>query len=285
MNTMSTANISAKDVMALRQKTGLGMMDCKKALVEANGDIATAETHLRAKLKGKMDERTDRAAGEGCIAVKYEGDKAAILEVRAETDFTARNEMFVAMANDVAGLSLVQPAGAISFDEKMTEMLDNVRITTNENVSFARGERVDGAGFGRYVHHDGKLGVLVEIVCESDFVAMNEDFKKFCHGVAMTVAAFNPKYLDKSAVPAEDIEKEQNIVTEMTKQSMAGKPDNVIEKAVTGRMEKWFGEHTLMAKPYVPDDSKSVEQVRTDLVAKIGENIQVRRYFRMELGG
>ena len=97
---MSTANISAKDVMALRQKTGLGMMDCKKALVEANGDLATAETHLREKLKGKMDERTDRAAGEGCIAVKYEGDKAAILEVRSETDFTARNEMFVAMANE-----------------------------------------------------------------------------------------------------------------------------------------------------------------------------------------
>ena len=81
------------------------------------------------------------------------------------------------------------------------------------------------------------------------------------------------------------VEKEQGIVTEMTKESMAGKPDNVIEKAVTGRMEKWFGEHTLMAKPYVPDDTKTVEQMRTDLVAKIGENIQVRRFFRMELGG
>ena len=147
--------------MALRQKTGLGMMDCKKALVEANGDLATAETHLREKLKGKMDERTDRAAGEGCIAVKYEGDKAAILEVRSETDFTARNEMFVAMANEVAGMSLDQPVGEISFEGTMTEMLDNVRITTNENVSFARGQRVDGKGFGRYVHHDGKLGVLV----------------------------------------------------------------------------------------------------------------------------
>jgi elongation factor Ts len=142
----------------------------------------------------------------------------------------------------------------------------------------------EGLVYG-YAHHNGKLGVLVEIVCETDFVAMNEDFKAFCHGVAMTVAAVNPPYLDKAAIPAEDIEKEQNIVTEMTKESMAGKPENVIEKAVTGRMEKWFGEHTLMAKPYVPDDSKTVEQVRTELVAKIGENIQVRRYFRMELGG
>jgi elongation factor Ts len=142
----------------------------------------------------------------------------------------------------------------------------------------------EGSIYG-YTHHNGKLGVLVEIVCETDFVAMNEDFKKFCHGVAMTVAAFNPGYLDKADVPAADIEKEQAIVTEMTKESMAGKPENVIEKAVTGRMEKWFGEQTLMSKPYVPDDSKTVEQARTDLVAKIGENIQVRRFVRMELGG
>ena len=142
----------------------------------------------------------------------------------------------------------------------------------------------EGLVYG-YTHHNGKLAVLVEIVCETDFVAMNEDFKAFCHGVAMTVAAYNPAYLDKAAVPAADVEKEQGIVTEMTKESMAGKPDNVIEKAVTGRMEKWFGEQTLMSKPYVPDDSKTVEQARTDLVAKIGENIQVRRFVRMEMGG
>ncbi|MFK7738965.1 MAG: translation elongation factor Ts [Planctomycetota bacterium] len=141
----------------------------------------------------------------------------------------------------------------------------------------------EGLVYG-YTHHNGKLGVLVEIVCETDFVAMNEDFKAFCHGVAMTVAAYSPPYLDKSSVPAEAIAEEQRIVTEMTKESMAGKPDNVIEKAVTGRMEKWFGEHTLMAKQYVPDDSKTVEQVRTELVGKIGENIQVRRFHRMELG-
>ena len=136
---MSTANISAKDVMALRQKTGLGMMDCKKALVEAEGDIAAAEANLREKLKGKMDERTDRAAGEGCIAIQTGDASAAILEVRAETDFTARNEMFVKMANDAASMALDQPAGDVDFTAGMTEILDNVRITTGENISFARG--------------------------------------------------------------------------------------------------------------------------------------------------
>lgn len=142
----------------------------------------------------------------------------------------------------------------------------------------------EGLVYG-YSHHNGKVGVMVEIVCETDFVAMNEDFKAFCHGVALSVTAFNPAYLDKAAVPADAIEKEQTIVTEMTREAMAGKPENVIEKAVSGRMEKWFGEQTLMDKPYVPDDSKTVEQMRTELVGKIGENIQVRRFMRMELGG
>ena len=136
-----------------------------------------------------------------------------------------------------------------------------------------------------YAHHNGKVGVMVEIVCETDFVAMNEDFKAFCHGVALSVTAFNPAYLDKAAVPAEAVEKEQTIVTEMTRTNMAGKPEKVIEKAVAGRMAKWFGEQTLMDKPYVPDDTKTVEQMRTELVGKIGENIQVRRFVRMELGG
>jgi elongation factor Ts len=136
-----------------------------------------------------------------------------------------------------------------------------------------------------YAHHNGKVGVMVEVVCETDFVAMNEDFNAFCHGVALSVTAFNPAYLDKAAVPAEAVEKEQAIVTEMTRTAMAGKPEVVIEKAVSGRMEKWFGEQTLMDKPYVPDDSKTVEQMRTELIGKIGENIQVRRFMRMELGG
>ncbi|HAW95112.1 MAG: translation elongation factor Ts [Phycisphaerae bacterium] len=269
MNTMSTANISAKDVMALRQKTGLGMMDCKKALVEANGDIATAETHLRAKLKGKMDERTDRAAGEGCIAVKYEGDKAAILEVRAETDFTARNEMFVAMANDVAGLSLVQPAGAISFDEKMTEMLDNVRITTNENVSFARGERVDGAGFGRYVHHDGKLGVLV--------VFDGEVPEDVALGVAQHVAAHvpTPAAPDADGLPAELVASKREEAEKEARDS--GKPQEIAEKIAEGKMRKFFEEVTLLGQKYVRDDSMQVRDI-------LPKGVTVTSFHRMRVG-
>ena len=192
----------------------------------------------------------------------------------------------VKQLRDLTGAPMMDCKSALAETGGDVEQAKQVLRKRGQQVADKASSREvsEGSIYG-YTHHNGKLGVLVEIVCETDFVAMNEDFKAFCHGVAMTVAAYNPAYLDKAAVPAADVEKEQGIVTEMTKESMAGKPDNVIEKAVTGRMEKWFGEHTLMAKPYVPDDSKTVEQARTDLVAKIGENIQVRRFVRMEMGG
>lgn len=158
----STVDINPKDVMALRAKTGLGMMDCKAALKETGGDMAKAEAALREKMKGKMDTRTDRVAGQGCIAIVVKDSKAAIVELRSETDFTARNDSFRTMANEVANLALAQPAGTVKADAKITEKIDNVRITTNENVSLARGERLDGGTFGQYVHHDGKQSALVQ---------------------------------------------------------------------------------------------------------------------------
>jgi len=136
-----------------------------------------------------------------------------------------------------------------------------------------------------YAHHNGKVGVLVEISCETDFVARNEDFRAFCKGVALSVTAFAPAYLNRESVPAEALAKERQIVLEMTQESMKGKPQQVIDKAVEGRMEKFFAEKCLLERPYVPDDQKSVEQMRELLVGKIGENIQVRRFVRLELGG
>jgi elongation factor Ts len=136
-----------------------------------------------------------------------------------------------------------------------------------------------------YAHHSGKVGVLVEVVCETDFVARNEDFKAFCRGVALTVTAYSPAWLDRESVPPDALAKERAIVLEMTAESMKGKPQQVIEKAVDGRMDKFFAEKCLMERQYVPDDTKTVEQVRTELVGKIGENIKVRRFVRLELGG
>lgn len=140
-----------------------------------------------------------------------------------------------------------------------------------------------------YVHHNGKVGVIVEVVCETDFVAMNEEFNNFGKGLCLTAVAYSADYLDRESVDPAAVEKERNFVLEQTRETMQGKPEAVIEKAVDGRMRKFFEEKCLVEMPFVnpadQSDTRKVEQVRQELVGKIGENIQVRRFHRMELGG
>lgn len=135
-----------------------------------------------------------------------------------------------------------------------------------------------------YVHHDGKLGVMAEVTCETDFVARNDDFQDFGRKLCLHIAAFGPRFLVKEEVDAAVLEKERQFVLEQTQEQMAGRPDDVVQKAVDGRMGKFFAENCLMEQPWVEDDKQSVEQVRKTLVGKIGENIQVRRFVRMKLG-
>jgi elongation factor Ts len=194
-------SFTAKDVMALRRKTGLGMMDCKKALTECNGDMAAAEEWLRQQLKGKMDARTERPAAEGRIAIAVEGDQAAIIELRAETDFTARNEKFLAMAGELAGMALAKPAGAVDTDDAMTARIDDVRISTGENISFARGEKIEGGGFGSYIHHDGKRAALVQI----EGVADEELLRGICQHIVAHVPP--PLGVTEQDVPADAMDK------------------------------------------------------------------------------
>ena len=167
----------------------------------------------------------------------------------------------------------------------MEKAKDVLRKKGKQLADKAAGREVKEGLVYAYQHHNGKLGVLVEVACETDFVAKNEDFKAFCRGVALTVAAYSPAFLNRESVPADAIAKEKQIVAEMAAESMKGKPQAVIDKAVEGRLDKFYAEKCLMEKQYVPDDSKTVEQVRTELVGKIGENIQVRRFVRMDLGG
>lgn len=153
----------------------------------------------------------------------------------------------------------------------------------------AAGREVKEGKMFSYVHHNGKLAVIVEIVCETDFVARNEAFNAFGKGVCFTVAASNPKFVGRDQVDAAAVEKEREIVLEQTRQTMAGKPQSVIDKAVEGRMEKFFAEKCLAEMVYVDPtggaEAKTIEQTRAELVGKIGENIQIRRFVRFELGG
>lgn len=266
---MSTANISPKDVMTLRERTGLGMMDCKAALADANGDMKVAEERLREKLKGKMDTRTDRAAGEGCVAVAVDGDHAAVIEVRAETDFTARNPEFRTMATELAKMACKGTPGKVEFTDGMKKRLDDVRIKTGENLSFAGGVRLEGGNFASYVHHDGKKAALLQYTG-----TMSADLAA---GICQHIVAATPTPIsvDEKGVPAELIAARQREAVEEAKAS--GKPEQIAVKMAEGKMRKFFEEVTLLGQPYVRDDKKRIKEL-------LPAGVTLVHFVRMTLG-
>ncbi len=271
---MSTVSISPKDVMKLRDRTGLGMGECKSALVEANGDIEAAEKIIREKMKGKMDARTDRAAGEGCIAVAISNGKAAIVEIRSETDFTSRNEEFRAMATTVSKLALGHNAGSITADKAMVDAVDVVRLKSGENLSFARGTVLQGGSFAFYVHHDAKLGVLLQYTKADGAEDLAADVGTgICQHIAAAVptpAAIDSAGLDAAVVAAKRAEA-------IAEAQASGKPAQIAEKMAEGKMRKYFEEVTLLGQPYVRDDKMQVGQI-------IPKGITLVKFVRLRLG-
>ncbi len=250
------AEISAKDVMSLRNRTGLAMMECKKALAEADGDVDKAEELLRKKLKGKMEKRADRAAGEGRIAIAMGDGAAAIVELRAETDFTAKNENFVATAQKIAELALAAGGtGEVSLGGDAESIVDNIKITTGENISVARATRVEAGGgvIGSYIHHDGKTGVLL--------VAEGDVSQETLRNVGMHVTAAVPRPLGTTADDIDPalVEKERKFRVEQAVES--GKPQEIAEKMVEGGMKKFYAEVALLEQKFVMDESKTIKEV------------------------
>lgn len=271
---MTQTQISAKEVMALRQRTGLSMMECKKALVEAGGDQDAAEEALRKKMKGKMDTRTDRAAGEGCVAVAVSEDglSAAIVELRAETDFTAKNENFTNAAQEIAVASLEANEGAIQPTDPITKAIDELRISTGENISYARGHKLtggDGTVYGSYVHHDGKVGAIVQ--GKGDIPA--DVLRDVC--MHITAVTPRPQGLTRDDVPDEIIEKERKLAMEMAIEG--GKNEEIAAKMVEGKINKLYSELALLEQPFVKDDSKKIKDLLT------GDQ-ELTAFFRWEVG-
>lgn len=250
--------IDAKTVMMLRNETGLSMMECKKALQETNGDKEAAIDLLRKKLKGKMDTRTDRAAGEGrvYIAADAGGRSAVIVEVRAETDFTAKNEAFQKAVQSIAQMALKCPAGPVAPTAEMTKLIDEVRITTGENASIARIHKLEGGGsanFGQYVHHDGKKAALLQAEGE----VSPEMAKNICMHIVSAVPV--PQGVAAKDVPAAIVEKERKFRIEQAMES--GKPKEIAEKIVEGGMRKFFEEIALLEQPFVMDPTKRIKDL------------------------
>ncbi len=269
---MSNIEISASVVMKLRDMTGLSMMECKKALVEAGGDMTKAEDLLRKKLKGKMDSRTERVAGEGRIAVAITPTGAAIVEVRAETDFTAKNELFVAMSDKVAQIAAKSPAGNVAVNAEITAALDEVRIKSGENCSYARGLSMGGGGgakFASYIHHDGKRGTLIKY--EGD--ASVETIRQI--GMHIIANPVTPRGVSQSDVPAEVVERERKFRIDQAIES--GKPKEIAEKMVEGGMRKFFEEVALIEQPFVVDPSKKIKDV-------LGAGAKIHQFARWTVG-
>ncbi len=259
--------IAAKDVMTLRQKTGLGMMDCKEALAANDGDMTAAEEWIRAKRKGKMDTRTERTTGEGRIAIELGDHCAAIVEVLTETDFTARNDEFLDMMNTVSKAALSCPAGDISVTDDMTSAIDNIRVKTGENANFARGFKLEGGNFGQYVHHDGKRGCLLQVQGDADGDTLK--------GICQHITFYDPAAITPDDVPADKLDEIRAKAVEEAKES--GKPEEIAMKMSEGKVRKFLEENTLIKQKYVLDESKTIEEV-------LPEGCTITHFVRYTLG-
>ena len=284
-------NFTAKDVAALREKTGCGMMDCKKALTEAEGNMEKAIDLLREKGLAASVKKAGRIAAEGVAyaVVSDCGKVAAVVEVNAETDFVAKNAEFQAFVKICAGSIIHQnPADVEALLQCKAEgseltvdaLLKEKILTIGENIKVRRFDRFEGV-VTSYVHAGGRIGVIVKFET-SDEIAANDAFKTCAHNVAMQIAALNPEYLDEASVPAERVEKEKEILTQQIVDE--GKPANIAEKIVAGRMGKFFKEICLVDQAYVQDGNLSVKQYVDGVAKELGGEIKIAGFTRFEKG-
>ncbi len=285
--------ITAKDIADLRAKTGIGMMECKKALTEANGDMDEAIKILREKGLAVAAKKADRIAAEGKVDIKLsaDGKKAAIIEINCETDFAAKGDKFVAFTEKVLEIILeknpadVEALLALSYDAENTvdDILKKEIINTiGENISIRRFAIVDGV-IASYVHGGGTIGVVVK----AETTANDTDaVKAVLKNVALQIAAMNPKYLGKEDVPASVLEEEKNILMTQIQNDPknASKPAQIIEKMVTGKIGKFYDTNCLMFQEYVKDDSKKVSEYVADEAKALGGDINICQFIRFEKG-
>ena len=269
--------ITAALVKELRESTGVGMMDAKKALVENDGDMEAAQDWLRTKGLAKAAKKADRTAAEGLVAVAVNGGKGVAVEVNSETDFVAKNAEFQTMVSGIAGAALnaadLEALKAADLGGKsVADIITDKIATIGENMSLRRMASVEGDVVASYVHNAaadgmGKIGVLV---------ALKGGDEAFGKQVAMHIAAANPQALNEAELDAAVVEKERTILTEQARES--GKPENIIENMIKGRMKKFLAEVTLVGQDFVLNPDVTVEQAAKDAGAEIVG------YVRMEVG-
>jgi elongation factor Ts len=290
---MNMAEITAALVKELREMTGAGMMECKKALTEAEGDIDKAVDVLRTHGLAAAAKKAGRATNEGMVMalVSEDGQAGALVELNCETDFVGMNEKFHAYAEKIATAVIAnKPADMDALKaseiegEKVEDVVTDAIHTLGENIQLARfayAGQPEGA-VASYIHGGGKIGVLVEFKLGDTSFATNEDFKKYGRDIAMQVAAASPVAATRESVDPAIIEHEMSIYKAQAAES--GKPENIQEKIATGRMEKFYKESCLTEQAFVKDPDQSVNQYTAAVAKQLGTTIEIVDFTRFMLG-
>jgi elongation factor Ts len=269
------ANITAQMVKELREKTGAGMMDCKKALVQTDGDFEAAIDFLREKGLAAAGKKADRIAAEGTTYILEQGNEAILVEINAETDFVSKNDKFIALVEELsAHLLAAKPADVDAALEteingaKVSDYISSAIATIGEKISLRRFEiktKTDADAFGSYLHMGGRIGVLVVLEGSTDAAAAKD--------IAMHIAAINPTYVSRDEVSAEEVERERKVLTEQALNE--GKPENIVAKMVEGRLGKYFEDVCLLDQTFVKN---SDQKVRTFVESTGGQVTGFARY-------
>lgn len=290
-------SISAADVKKLRESTGAGIMDCKQALTETNGNIEKAIEQLRKKGIARAEKKASREAKDGLIEsyINPETRLGVLVEVNCETDFVAKTADFKNFVRNVTMhiadkkppiLSVLMQQKLLSSQNKTVEEAQKELIgKLGENITIRRFTLYESSNglIESYIHPGSKLGVLVEVNCENDTVAQSTDFKKFVHDVAMQIAASNPMVVKREDLSQEIVEKELNIYRSQAQDQK--KPAPIAEKIAQGKMEKFYQEVCLLEQSFIKDPNLTIQQLLNELVARLGDQIIINRFTRFQLGG
>ena len=275
------AEFTAGDVAKLREMTGVGMMDCKKAMVEANGSLDVAVEILRKKGQAGAANKSLKEAREGLIVAHVApGGKLGVLaEINCQTDFVARNDDFKVFAEEVAKAYAANPNA--DLEARRTEMVAKM----GENLRLARNSRIEVTGAGQvaaYIHTGAKVGVLVEVGCSKDDTTSKEEFKQLVKDITLQIAAAHPGAVSREDVPKAMVDKEDEI--NRTSDRLKGKPAQAMEKILQGMREKFYQTHCLVDQGFVKDPEKTVGAYVGEVGKKLGDEIKIRRFLRFQVG-
>ena len=291
------ANISAQDVKSLREKTGAGMMECKNALVETDGDFGKAEKILKEKGLAALEKRATRATTAGKVTIKTKTDNSAMVmvEMVSETDFVARNPDFIALGETIADQVLannysdkdIDSGGKIhaELNDKVTDLATKIR----EKMSLNRIKQVKAASdeyLVNYIHGEGSLGIIVKCKADKPEVFQKEEAKAFVFNIALHIAAFNPLALDRSKIDPAHIKEQEEIFRKQmeTDEKLKGKPEQVVENILKGKISKYLADICLMDQGYVKDEKLTVTKALEEINKQLGATISITDYVYLKVG-